>query len=1047
MTTYELRVHSRDVKINENLGSIGKHTGYDLIITDDNGKKTIQSIDLYNNNEKINFNFLSCSAENYLLENGSHIIWGTQTFQNNQVKNTTSQYLNDYSAEAKIILSGNNALEAFQKIKLNATILNLYSDSLTYDILKRNCNTSTQYFSDLYLNGQDVFNDLPGHYLGKDSNFNDYILDDGQPVGLTNYYIDMSSSLAEAIYNGMPEGFDMNNINIEKLENGELFISNGTQGYETKFYPKTTSIYNNKDAMFIMTGNDSTSVSSFASNVIITSKSGNDFIGINGNHNKITSGSGIDEINIVGNNNTVNSGTSDDIIHVKGDNNKIYGESGNDSIDIGSTTKANNCIVDGGTGNDTINLHGDNNIIEWNVGGGFDTIRTSRLATVNTGNRLRFGKGISFEDIIYQYANGQYQAMHLDENGNIDGGVLLANEIKSVEYEEEKRTKNIDDGLVLTQNNVAEKIIGTKGDDIIIGNGGNDIIEGGDGDDLYVWNLGNGLDTITDDKGINRIKFGEGISQQDIKIYAIGNNNAKIVVKDDPAQGIIMTNFLSGYPEYRFKEIIFDNGDVMDLTNTGAIFTKEVLNSGFASSYDDIFYGTAADDGVHGVAGNDVLYGNEGNDSLRGGNGNDEIYGGNGDDHIEGNENDDVLFGDNGNDYISGGNGNDEIHGGAGDDYIEGNEDDDILFGDDGNDYIAGGSGNDILSGGKGNDDLFGDEGDDTYIWNLGDGLDTIQDSWGKSIIQFGEGISPADVTIRSNDGAVELLVNNDVTQGIRISTRYDLQRDESPYEVHFKDGTIMNLTNVGLTFTQTDEAEKITGTDFDDIIYANGGNDTVHAGSGNDIIYGGDGNDNLYGEEGSDTIHGGAGDDWIVSDLDNAKDENWTHELYGDEGNDYLQGSIGKDILVGGTGDDTLQGRAGDDTYIYNLGDGFDTIIEDGGNDTIVFGEGITLEDLTFRKSGTDLIININGDSSQGINIFNHALMRNDSLTEYNVESIRFADGSTLDISNADQLIQAMNSFSVSNSASTDTLSNPTEDVCDMYSLAASQDLTRKAI
>ena len=47
----------------------------------------------------------------------------------------------------------------------------------------------------------------------------------------------------------------------------------------------------------------------------------------------------------------------------------------------------------------------------------------------------------------------------------------------------------------------------------------------------------------------------------------------------------------------------------------------------------------------------------------------------------------------------------------------------------------------------------------------------------------------------------------------------------------------------------------------------------------------------------------------------------------------------------------------------------------------------------------------------------------------------------------NADPLIQAMNSFSVSNSASTDTLSNPTEDVSDMYSLAASQDLLRKAI
>lgn len=791
MTTYELRVHSRDVKINENLGSIGKHTGYDLIITDDNGKKTIQSIDLYNNNEKINFNFLSCSAENYLLENGSHIIWGTQTFQNNLVKNTTSQYLNDYSAEAKIILSGNNALEAFQKIKLNATILNLYSDSLTYDILKRNCNTSTQYFSDLYLNGLDVFNDLPGHYQGKDSNFNDYILDDGQPVGLTNYYIDMSSSLAEAIYSGMPEGFDMNNINIEKLENGELFISDGTQGYETRYYPTDTSIYNEKDGMFIVSSHISTSISNTADRCIIYCGGGNDTISVTGNSNR------------------------------------IFGSGGNDTI----TVKGNFNQITGGSSTDNIQVEGDNNII--------------------------------------------------------------------------------------------------------------------------LWSPGNGMDTISS-KGQNKIKFGGGITADNIKIYTLWHDNIQVVINDNPALGFVINGFLS--ESGHISEFLFSDGSSLDLTNTGAIFTPDTLSGQRASSYND------------------------------------------------------------------------------------------VLLGDDADNYMCAMSGNDIRSGGKGNDDLFGDEGDDTYIWNLGDGLDTIQDSWGKSIIQFGEGISPADVTIRSNDGAVELLVNNDVTQGIRISTRYDLQRDESPYEVHFKDGTIMNLTNVGLTFTQTDEAEKITGTDFDDIIYANGGNDIVHGGADDDKIWGGDGNDNLYGEEGSDIIHGGAGDDWIVSDLDNAKDESWTHELYGDEGNDYLQGSIGKDTLVGGTGDDSLQGQAGDDTYIYNLGDGFDTIIEDGGNDTITFGQGITLEDLTFRKSGTDLIININGDSSQGINIFNHALMRNDSLTEYNVESIRFADGSTLNISNADQLIQAMNSFSVSNSASTDTLSNPTEDVSDMYSLAANSDLTRKA-
>ena len=765
---YQLRVHSVDLLTSSGLD---KHTGFDLVVIDDNRKARIYTIDLTSKNGKIVFNY---------SEEEAHIVHLKKQFSDNISQdvywsiNDSQETLDSVHAYTNIIMYDDNALEAFQKIKLNATILNLYSDSLTYDILKRNCNTSTQYFSDLYLNGQDVFNDLPGHYQGKDSNFNDYILDDGQPVGLTNYYIDMSSSLAEAIYSGMPEGFDMNNINIEKLENGELFISNGTQGYETRYYPTDTSIYNEKDGMFIVSSHISTSISNTADRCIIYCGGGNDTISVTGNSNRI----------------------------------------------LGS----------GGT--DNIQVEGDNNII--------------------------------------------------------------------------------------------------------------------------LWSPGNGMDTISS-KGQNKIKFGGGITADNIKIYTLWHDNIQVVINDNPALGFVINGFLS--ESGHISEFLFSDGSSLDLTNTGAIFTPDTLSGQRASSYND------------------------------------------------------------------------------------------VLLGDDADNYMCAMSGNDILSGGKGNDDLFGDEGDDTYIWTLGDGLDTIQDSWGKSIIQFGEGISPADVTIRSNDGAVELLVNNDVTQGIRISTRYDLQRDESPYEVHFKDGTIMNLTNVGLTFTQTDEAEKITGTDFDDIIYANGGNDTVHAGSGNDIIYGGDGNDNLYGEEGSDIIHGGAGDDYIISDLDNAKDENWTHELYGDEGNDYLQGSIGKDILVGGTGNDNLSGNAGDDTYIYNLGDGFDTIYEDGGNDTITFGQGITLEDLTFRKSGTDLIININGDSSQGINIFNHALMRNDSLTEYNVESIRFADGSTLNISNADQLIQAMNSFSVSNSASTDTLSNPTEDVSDMYSLAASQDLTRKAI
>ena len=135
-----------------------------------------------------------------------------------------------------------------------------------------------------------------------------------------------------------------------------------------------------------------------------------------------------------------------------------------------------------------------------------------------------------------------------------------------------------------------------------------------------------------------------------------------------------------------------------------------------------------------------------------------------------------------------------------------------------------------------------------------------------------------------------------------------------------------------------------------------------------------------------------------------------------------------------------TLKGGEGDDKYVYNLGDGFDTITDTGGNDKIKFGEGISQNDLSFGYVGRDLKILINNDETAGIQISSH-------FRGNVVETIEFHDGSTLDITNADQLIQAMNSFSVSNSASTDTLFNPTQDVSDMYSLAANQGLTRKAI
>jgi len=116
------------------------------------------------------------------------------------------------------------------------------------------------------------------------------------------------------------------------------------------------------------------------------------------------------------------------------------------------------------------------------------------------------------------------------------------------------------------------------------------------------------------------------------------------------------------------------------------------------------------------------------------------------------------------------------------------------------------------------------------------------------------------------------------------------------------------------------------------------------------------------------------------------------------------VHGSTLDDTIGGDSNNNELQGLQGNDTYVFNIGWGHDTIIEDSGSDTILFGEGITLSDLHAQRSTdasggiflNDLIIfhNYTGDT---IKVF---LYYND--TGYEVEYVKFADGTTLTIDEA---------------------------------------------
>ena len=76
-------------------------------------------------------------------------------------------------------------------------------------------------------------------------------------------------------------------------------------------------------------------------------------------------------------------------------------------------------------------------------------------------------------------------------------------------------------------------------------------------------------------------------------------------------------------------------------------------------------------------------------------------------------------------------------------------------------------------------------------------------------------------------------------------------------------------------------------------------------------------------------------------------------------------------EIILTRITNDVLRGGVGNDTYIFNIGDGLDVIDDADGADTVRFGAGITLNYLSFVPlSNNDLVINFVGTPDDQITI-----------------------------------------------------------------------------
>ena len=68
-----------------------------------------------------------------------------------------------------------------------------------------------------------------------------------------------------------------------------------------------------------------------------------------------------------------------------------------------------------------------------------------------------------------------------------------------------------------------------------------------------------------------------------------------------------------------------------------------------------------------------------------------------------------------------------------------------------GNDVLIGGDGNDFINGGPGNDMAFLGAGNDLFIWNPGDGSDTVEGQAGTDTLVFNGSNANENINISAN--------------------------------------------------------------------------------------------------------------------------------------------------------------------------------------------------------------------------------------------------------------------------------------------------------
>ncbi|MGE0333022.1 MAG: calcium-binding protein [Ramlibacter sp.] len=609
-----------------------------------------------------------------------------------------------------------------------------------------------------------------------------------------------------------------------------------------------------------------------------------------------------------------------------------------------------------------------------------------------------------------------------------------------------------------------DQINGLTGNDLLGGRAGNDVIDGGASDDMI--GGGAGDDVIKGGDGNDYISSAADFYDDHQQLgpgdqwvnWGLPTGRSPLMVSG--AGGVYSTGERS-FRASGLKDSLTDaQSDVID----GGAGNDWIL----ASWGNDRAQGGDGKDQVRGMGGDDIVEGNDGDDYLDGdgyvgdgvldytpihesgndfldggadddylfgGGGMDDLFGGIGNDTLDGDTDgliddpefmrhhgDDYLDGEDGNDQLAGAGGADVLYGGDGDDFLDGDRltvhvtapfhGNDYLDGEAGNDDMLGGGRHDVLFGGAGNDNLFGDTGvaaDHSQFLPLEyHGNDYLDGEDGDDYLEGGAG---ADVLI---GGAGSDHLYGDINPG------------------KHSEGMAAN--------PQAGGRDELYGGDGNDYLDGGMGADYMEGGAGSDVYIIDDEHDvvveavspagdvpmlanhaapdsaqpvqPMSNDADMDTIRAyhsyALGDGFEVLELQGTAAINGT----GNAQDNTLRGNTGDNVLAGAQGIDWLSGGAGNDVYLFNRGDGSDTVsntdllydIVDPQRpqalDTVRLGDGIAVADVWVRRQGDHLALQVRGTEDRVV-IANHygvAVQDGARVLDHKIDRLEFADGTVWD-------------------------------------------------